>query len=236
MPISFLQQRPVGPAASARTRVAATTAISIVVHLSLALAFSASSGRGTDGLSSFRPALTATLAGTAQPAPTIASNRHEAIRLPATLNQIQAPTFEPEAFPLPPVAPVQITGDAIRRPDARAHTPHELPAAPEYRLPSGLESPAQLIDMADPEYPVDAGTQSGTVVLRILINESGGVDNVAPVRAMPPNVFDRAAVAAFSSAKFRPGRFAGLPVKSQLVVEMEFTPVNRGANVAGRSY
>ena len=74
------------------------------------------------------------------------------------------------------------------------------------------------------------------VVLRVLISERGVVDNVAVVRAEPRGVFDQAAIDAFSKARFSPGLAAGMPVKSQITVEVQFMPINRGARVSGRTY
>ena len=49
-------------------------------------------------------------------------------------------------------------------------------------------------------------------------------------------MFEASAVAAATAAKFAPGRLLGLPVKSQLMVEVQFTPINRGGRVSGRGY
>ena len=74
------------------------------------------------------------------------------------------------------------------------------------------------------------------VVLRLLISEKGAVDNVAVVRAEPRGIFEQAAIEAFSKARFAPGLAAGTPVKSQITVEVQFMPINRGARVSGRTY
>lgn len=111
-----------------------------------------------------------------------------------------------------------------------------LPPAPAY-LPSGKldPGPRPLHDI-EPAYPDDGNLRQGSVVLRLLINESGEVDNAAVVRAIPQGVFERSALAAFSAARFAPGRFLGVAVKSQLTIEVEFMPINRGARVSGRAY
>ena len=41
---------------------------------------------------------------------------------------------------------------------------------------------------------------------------------------------------AFGKARFSPGMAAGMPVKSQITVEVRFVPINRGARVSGRTY
>lgn len=100
----------------------------------------------------------------------------------------------------------------------------------------GLDPPPRPLHDIEPDYPVQGGVREGSVVLRLSISEKGIVDEAIVVRSFPPGVFDSSAVLAFSSAKFSPGMFLGFPVKSQLTVEVEFMPLNRGASVAGRSY
>ena len=111
-----------------------------------------------------------------------------------------------------------------------------LPPAPSYLAVGRLDpGPIPLHDI-EPGYPEEAGLQRGTVVLRLLINERGDVDDVAVVRAAPRGLFESSALAAFGSAKFSPGMLLGVPVKSQLTIEVEFTPINRGSTVSGRGY
>ncbi len=110
-----------------------------------------------------------------------------------------------------------------------------LPAAPDYALGVRLDPGPRPLDDIDPEYP-DPYLREGTVVLRLLISETGHVDNVAVVRAAPAGVFEEAALEAFAKARFAPGLAAGTPVKSQITVEVRFVPINRGARVSGRTY
>lgn len=111
-----------------------------------------------------------------------------------------------------------------------ADVPSTPPApAPSY-LPRGLLQQAPVpISEIDPVYPEAAGGLSGSVVLRLRINEVGGVDSAEVVSATRPGLFDQAAIDAFSAAKFEPGRALGRPVKSELVVEVAFATVNKGA-------
>ena len=110
-----------------------------------------------------------------------------------------------------------------------------LPAAPEYSLGIRLDPGPRPLDDIEPEYP-DPYLREGTVVLRLLISETGHVDNVAVVRSEPRGVFEQAALDAFAKARFAPGLAAGTPVKSQITVEVHFVPVNRGGRVSGRTY
>jgi periplasmic protein TonB len=56
------------------------------------------------------------------------------------------------------------------------------------------------------------------------------------VRAAPAGYFEDAALEAFGKALFSPGKMLGVSVKSQITIEVEFTPINRGATVSGRAY
>jgi TonB family protein len=105
----------------------------------------------------------------------------------------------------------------------------------EYRL-VGLDPPPRPLHDIDPTYPLEAGSREGTVAMRLLINEKGTVDNVAVISSYPKEMFDDSAIQAFKSARFSPGLFLGMPVKSQLIVEVEFMPINRGASISGRGY
>ena len=110
-----------------------------------------------------------------------------------------------------------------------------LPAAPEYALGVRLDPGPRPLDDIEPDYP-DPYLREGTVVLRLLISETGHVDDVAVVRSQPTGVFEQAALDAFGKARFAPGLAAGTPVKSQITVEVRFVPINRGGRVSGRTY
>lgn len=104
-------------------------------------------------------------------------------------------------------------------------------------------TPAALLDVRPhplqeilPDYPASAGNQEGTVVLQLFISEQGEVDELLVARATPRGFFEDAALAAFAPARFSPGIRSGLAVKSQLAVEVQFIPFNRGAEVSGRGY
>lgn len=110
-----------------------------------------------------------------------------------------------------------------------------LPPAPDYFAGGRLDPGPRPLEDVDPLYPEEAKQQEGSVVLRLLINEAGAVDNVAVVRAYPAGLFERSALEAFGKAKFSPGRMLGVAVKSQITIEVMFTPINRG-KVSGRGY
>lgn len=111
-----------------------------------------------------------------------------------------------------------------------------LPAATDYLMSARLDPGPQPIGDIEPVYPDSGHLREGTVVLRVLIDETGHVDNVAVIRATPEGAFEDAAMDAFTKALFSPGRVAGVPVKSQIVIEVRFLPINRGVRISGRGY
>lgn len=119
---------------------------------------------------------------------------------------------------------------------AAASAPAGLPPAPDYALASGLDPGPQRLNDVEPDYPERAGMRSGAVVVRILVADTGAIDDVGIVRSTPEGLFDAAALAAVRATRFAPGRRLGIAVKSQLTVEIAFTPVDRGARVSGRGY
>ncbi len=108
-----------------------------------------------------------------------------------------------------------------------------LPPAPDYRLSGTLNPPPRIVDAPEPVYPAGTENEEGTVVLRILISAGGTIDDVAVVRSLPPRLFDESALTVFRAAKVTPGYLMGVPVKSQITLELKYTPVNRGSSVSG---
>jgi len=118
----------------------------------------------------------------------------------------------------------------------RSLTEPALAAAPDYLFGARLDPGPRPLGSIEPEYPDSANLQEGKVVLRLLISDTGVVDDVAVVRAEPKGLFENAALDAFRVARFSPGMVLGSPVKSQITVEVEFLPINRGARISGRMY
>jgi protein TonB len=108
-----------------------------------------------------------------------------------------------------------------------------LPAAPGYHASQGLDPAPRFLTEIEPDYPQAARLQEGSVVLRFLISATGEVDEVAVVRSTPPGVFEQAALQAYAKARFSPGYFLGIAVKSQKTIEVMFTPTNRAGAVDG---
>lgn len=95
-------------------------------------------------------------------------------------------------------------------------------APPRYLPAEELDERPLIRTPVHPRFPADAPVASGRVVLRLLINEAGAVDKALTEQADPPGVFDDAAVDAFASARFTPGRKNGIAVRSSLRIELQF--------------
>jgi protein TonB len=74
------------------------------------------------------------------------------------------------------------------------------------------------------------------VTLRLVISEQGEVESIVVVHAVPPGLFDEAALAAFGRARFAPGLRGGIPVRSEVMYEVEFAPLGKGTESSGRTY
>lgn len=154
---------------------------------------------------------------------------------PAAAAPSQPAAATPPARTAPTTAPAPATTTAGPKAEP-AERVVALPAAPDYLLGATLDPGPIPIGDIEPEYPASANLQEGKVVIRLLISDTGKVDNVAVVRASPPGLFEVATLEAFGKAQFMPARAAGVAVKSQITVEVHFLPINRGSRISGRSY
>ena len=168
--------------------------------------------------------------------PEAASNPGEAT---PSLSAIKAPSQKQLASAsgngraaLTAMEPAPATSMSAARPQADPG----LPPAPAYLSGGQLDPGPRPLQDVEPAFPDEAGLQHGIVVLRLLINEFGVVDQAAIVRSVPKGLFEKSALEAFAAARFSPGMLLGLPVKSQVTIEVEFAPFNRGANVTDRTY
>jgi len=85
---------------------------------------------------------------------------------------------------------------------------------------------AKLIRRVNPDYPSAArkdGT-AGMVDLEVTVSPQGAVENLTVLQATPPDVFNKAAVAAVRKWKYDPRFVDGLPSQAHLKVHLEFGP------------
>ena len=129
---------------------------------------------------------------------------------------------------LPPMA------DAVRVFSKRA-PPRETPGAaretpqakPETVYYSAREVDVRAVPLGDivAINPDLSGQQSGVVVLRLLINAGGSVDNVLVVSAEPAATFGPEILLPFKQARFLPARKAGIAVNSEMLIELRYGPL-----------
>jgi protein TonB len=187
-------------------KMAAAVSASLVLH-GAALAWIDSLPRGWQSGSVFRAAFGA---GVLQ------------ARMRTAVNPADAISIErQELLPLPVLLKTARRSEAAEKSSRSAAAALALIALPLYLPAAELDEKPLVRTSVEPEYPQGA-TSEGRVVLRLFINEAGGVDEVAVASAEPAEIFAQPAVKAFASALFTPGRKDGIPVKSSTTVEVLF--------------
>ena len=131
-------------------------------------------------------------------------------------------------------SPIQVP--AIREPGSNpnrqdAATPAEpvghvesgwLPLeGPRYFTASELDKRPLLLSAIDLERSVVSQPEEGYLLLRLLISETGGVEKVLVVMNDLAQELEKAAVKSFGGAQFSAGILRGVPVKSQVVIEVK---------------
>jgi periplasmic protein TonB len=166
-----------------------------------------------------------------------ASTFSQAASLVAPANISPAPKLFAEPSPTASSAQLASATQAAARSEP---PPAQPPSKPQlgvedssFKDSSRLDSPSRLLSDVNIEYPLSANNREGVVTLELLIGLNGYVEIARVIKASPAGFFEAAAIAGFSNARFTPGFMSGLGVKSRLVIEVEFTPTNRGGAVAG---
>jgi TonB family protein len=103
------------------------------------------------------------------------------------------------------------------------------PIDPVYYSARELDVYPTLLAPLHFEYPTHlAGARmGGDVLLRLMVDEAGTVDQVAVITGEPPGYFEEHVRAKLASARFSPGRREGRAVKSQVSVRISFDPAAR---------
>jgi protein TonB len=139
----------------------------------------------------------------------------------AGLAAVPQTIVQPAAQPAPPAqsttAPAAENYPVIPIANGLLAGPWYYPPRYLHRLPSPLHP-------IKPEYPPAAQAIAGRIVLVMLLNEKGGVDDYRIEASEPPGVFEDAAIQAFTRETYAPGMITGYPVKSQMLVEVRFEP------------
>lgn len=113
--------------------------------------------------------------------------------------------------------------------------PHPEPSAgievpifrdPTYYTAKQLDEyprPLAAIELRYPRRAAEANV-GGKVMLLLLIDETGRVDEVSVVEATPAGWFEEAAIEAFREVRFAPGKRAGRAVKSRVLITVGYDP------------
>jgi len=102
--------------------------------------------------------------------------------------------------------------------------PRERAARTESPIFLAWEEPPEPIKRVLPEYPAQAVRDSieGRVIMNVVINEEGDVIEATVVTAVPPEIFNQAAIAAMMQWKFKPAKQRNHPIKVRLAYPIEF--------------
>jgi len=75
-----------------------------------------------------------------------------------------------------------------------------------------------------PFYPDEAASANvtGSVVLLLLLDEGGKVQDISVDEANPPGMFDQSALDAFRNARFSPAQRHGRTVKSRVRIKVTY--------------
>lgn len=204
---------------AAAGRVVWAVAASLLAH---ALLIPVTAGRGGDG-GWPTPA-------TAQPRPVLS----------ATLNGATADTLAISGTPLETATAAEAAPAANRgeQPGNSIGGVAGLSPATHYYPARELDIRPQIRSQVEPAYPRTAFEQgqAGSVRLRILIDAQGRVDGVAPQGREASDPFTAAAITAFRAARYTPGIKNGVPVPSEVVIEVQFETFTAAETFRGNSY
>jgi protein TonB len=142
--------------------------------------------------------------------------------------QIQAASAAAAAARTTAPLPAQSMPPAQRVAGTPEATLITLPAA-RYLRSNEVDDKPGLATAVTPQYPEAAlrAKTGGRIVLRFLINEKGGLDELAVLEAEPAGVFDESALQAFRNARFVPGKLGGQDVRTQIDLELNYVPGER---------
>ncbi len=163
---------------------------------------------------------------------------------PAAPQVVAVAAIAPTPMPPAPLVPLAVAAAGPAPAAAAPATP--TAAAPVGQAPSTTGSgvvEGDLVDLTEVDVPpqtmvetkvtlprVAARTPlSGYVILRVLVNEKGGVDDVAVLRGFSPPTsgVDEACVRAVKQRRYKPAMKGGQRVKTWLTVKLIFTPAAR---------
>jgi protein TonB len=134
-----------------------------------------------------------------------------------------------EPIEIPVATQTLQNGDRSLEPDGSTAS---LPDLVHYAA-SDLDVYPQPLNRLEPVYPQTALAREigGSVLLLLLIDESGRVTDVTVVDASPLDVFEESALQAVAATAYSPAQKGGRAVRSRILVKMDYDP---SATVAPR--
>lgn len=156
-----------------------------------------------------------------------------------------APAVEAAQLPEPEVLAVEAQEIPLPEPSisepataatplASAATPETNPSLPSIEVPlieDPTYYPALEVDVhptalqhIQPAYPDEAASAniSGSVVLVLLLDEGGKVQDLSVEEANPPGIFEQSTLDAFRNARFSPAQRNGRVVKSRMRIKVTY--------------
>lgn len=100
-----------------------------------------------------------------------------------------------------------------------------------------MEKPVPLFDESPVEYPLELWTEGaeGSVLVRVLVNEEGGVDSATVAESSGRPALDSAAVAGAMAMEFAPALKDGEPTRAWAEVPVDFSVGAPGSDTAGEA-
>jgi protein TonB len=139
---------------------------------------------------------------------------------------VATPFVPPATDPPSIISPVDSPATAPAISDA---TGASIPDTVHYPA-NELDIYPQALTRIAPDYPEAARDAhvAGSVTLLVLIDEVGKVVDASVTDAVPDGVFEQTAQAALANASFYPAQKDGRPVRSRILIKVEFDPEATG--------
>ncbi len=225
---------PTSSTSTATTKHAVTDATSASLASASATSTGATSSAGLPGDASppGSPALapetptgfSRATAASDEPPHTDAASSTSASTAPSVAAPVAAMTAVANVPPIAAAAPVTTPAPAAAPAATQSSTSSST------RRASGEPPPviqeAKLIRRVNPDYPSAAKKDgiAGSVDLDVTVSTQGVVEEASVVKATPPDMFEKSALAAVRKWKYDPRFVDGLPSQAHLKVHLEFGP------------
>lgn len=107
-------------------------------------------------------------------------------------------------------------------PEVTSNQPKTLPFQEIFYKSSELDEQPYPLKPVNPSHPDDGEGITGWVRLLLLVDDSGKLVQASVISSEAPESFHQAALNAFLEIPFSPGKRAGKPVNSRMVIKVTF--------------